>query len=257
MNVLMRVIVADDEELARDELIYLLERHNDIVIVDEAVNGSEVLDQINRLEPDVVFLDIQMPKVDGLTVAKEIMNHKKPPHLVFATAYDCHAIEAFSLEAVDYLLKPFSPERVDGTVERLRKHLEKARLPMDVLSDAIKTLQKHSSGNCKRIAVTEDNQTFFVDPEQIVYIFREDRDVWICKVRGKYRCSYSLHELEEKLRNFQFFRPHRGFLVNLNYVEAITPWFNGAYQLVMKDEVKSVIPVSRSQVKALYDVLSL
>lgn len=253
----MKVMVADDEELARDELIYLLKRHGDIVVVGEAVNGSEVLEGIRKLEPDVVFMDIQMPKVDGLTAAKEIMRLKKPPYLVFATAYDCHALEAFTLEAVDYLLKPFAPERVDSTVERLRKLLIKPQLTLDMLADALGRLQRQTDGNFKRIAVTDDNQTLFVDPEQIVYIFREDRDVWICTVGGRYRCSYSLNELEEKLRNFCFFRPHRGFLVNLHYVAAISPWFNGAYQLIMKDQGKSVIPVSRSLVKALYDAVSL
>jgi DNA-binding LytR/AlgR family response regulator len=253
----MRVIVADDEELARDELIYLLERHADVVIVGEAVNGSEVLEEISRLEPDVVFLDIQMPQVDGLMAAKEIIHLKKPPYLVFATAYVCHAFEAFSLEAVDYLLKPFAPERVESTVQRLRKLVMKPQLTMDVLADALGSLQRQTSGNFKRIAVSNENHTLFVDPDQIVYIFREDRDVWICMADSRYRCNYSLHELEEKLKGFSYFRPHRGYLVNLHYVGAITPWFNGAYQLIMKDQAKSVIPVSRSQVKALYDELSL
>ena len=253
----MKVIVADDEELARDELIYLLERHADIVIVGEAINGSEVLEGISRLEPDVIFMDIQMPKTDGLTAAKEIIHLKKAPHLVFATAYDCHALEAFALEAVDYLLKPFAPERVDQTVERLRKLLIKPQLTLDMLTNALGTLQGQSGGNFKRIAVADENQTLFVDPEHIVYIFREDRDVWICTVQNRYRCNYSLHELEEKLKTFSYFRPHRGYLVNLHYVTAISPWFNGAYQLVMKDQAKSIIPVSRTLVKALYEALSL
>jgi DNA-binding LytR/AlgR family response regulator len=253
----MKVIVADDEALARDELIYLLERHADVSIVGEAVNGREILDKIRQLEPDVVFMDIQMPEVGGLAAAKEMIGLEKSPYLVFATAFDCHALEAFALEAVDYLLKPFSPERVDSTVERLRKLLVKPQLTLDVLTDALGSLQTQTGGCLKRIAVADEDQTLFVDPEQIVYIFREDREVWICMTEGRYRCNYSLHELEEKLKRFSYFRPHRGYLVNLQYVTAITPWFNGAYQLIMKDRAKSVIPVSRSQVKALYDALSL
>jgi DNA-binding LytR/AlgR family response regulator len=113
------------------------------------------------------------------------------------------------------------------------------------------------SSDLKRIAVTDEDKTLFVDPEQIYYIFREERDVWVCLREGRYRCPNTLQELEEKLSCYSFFRPHRGYLVNLQYVSAITPWFNGAYQLIMQDQAKSHIPVSRNQVKALHDELEL
>jgi DNA-binding LytR/AlgR family response regulator len=253
----MRVIVADDEGLARDELLYLLGCHRDVVVVGEASNGREVVEKISQLAPDVVFLDIQMPDVNGLVTAKEIQNLARPPFLVFATAFDCHALEAFALEAVDYLLKPFSQERVNDTLDRLRKLLAKPQLSLDTLVDVLGRLQVEASRPPKRIAVTENDKTLFVDPEQIVYIFREDREVWICLTEGRYRCPFSLQELEEKLRSYSFFRPHRSYLVNLRYVGAATPWFNGAYQLIMKDRAKSVIPVSRNQVKSLHDELAL
>jgi DNA-binding LytR/AlgR family response regulator len=253
----MRVIVADDESLARDELLYLLGCHQDVAVVGEASNGREVVEKISQLTPDVVFLDIQMPDVDGLATAKEIQTLTRPPFLVFATAFDCHALEAFALEAVDYLLKPFSPERVDITLDRLRNLLLKPQLSLDTLAYALRRLQVEASRPPKRIAVTDDEKTLFVDPEQIVYIFREDRDVWICLPEGRYRCSFSLQELEDKLRTYSFFRPHRSYLVNLRYVCATTPWFNGAYQLIMQDRAKSVIPVSRNQVKSLHDELAL
>lgn len=253
----MRVIVADDEALARDELLYLLERHQDVSIVGEASNGCEVLDLITKTQPQVVFLDVQMPQIGGMAVAKEIQKLQQPPYLVFATAYDCHALEAFAVEAVDYLLKPFSQERVDLTLNRLRKLLEKPQLSVASLADALGSLQRQPVRSPKRIAVTDDDKTIFIDPEQIIFIFREERDVWICLEETRYRCTHTLQELEDKLSAFSFFRPHRGYLVNLQRVSAITPWFNGAYQLIMQDRAKSIIPVSRNQVRALYDQLEL
>lgn len=257
MRTVMKVIIADDEALARDELIYLLNRHSDVSIIGEASSGREVLAKINQLEPDVVFLDIQMPQIDGLAAAKEILRLNNSPYLVFATAYDCHALEAFALEAVDYLLKPFSADRVDNTVDRLRKILDSPQPPLDTLVTALQKLPLPSVRNLKRIMVTDDETTICIDPEQVVYIFREEREVWICLTDSRYRCNYSLHELEGKLKSFAFFRSHRGYLVNLQHVASITPWFNGAYQLIMNDRAKSVIPVSRSQVKALHDILAL
>lgn len=254
---MMRVIVADDESLARDELLYLLGCHQDIAVVGEAANGREVIEKISQLTPDIVFLDIQMPDVNGLVTAKEIQKLDRPPFLVFATAFDCHALEAFELEAVDYLLKPFSQERVNDTLDRLRKLLTKPQLSLDALEEALGRLRVETSRPPKRIAVTDNDKTLFVDPEQIVYILREDRDVWICLTEGRYRSSFSLQELEDKLRSYSFFRPHRSYLVNLRYVSATTPWFNGAYQLIMKDRAKSIVPVSRNQAKNLHDVLAL
>lgn len=253
----MKVLVADDEILARDELMYLLERHSDVLVVGEAANGPEVLEKVRQFEPEVVFLDVQMPEIDGLKTAKELLNLARPPYLVFATAFDCHAFEAFALEAVDYLLKPFSQERVDNTLNRLRKMLQKPQLTLDTLADALVNLRAQTSRSPKRIAVTDEEQTLFIDPEQIVYIFREEREVWICLNDGRYRCPHSLQEMEERLIDFPFFRPHRSYLVNLQHVSAIAPWFNGAYQLIMRDRAKSVVPVSRNQVKALHEELAL
>ncbi len=253
----MKVVIADDEALARDELIYLLGRHPDVAVVGEAASGQEVLAKIDQLEPDVVFLDIQMPQLDGLATAKEILRLKKSPYLVFATAYDYHALEAFTLEAVDYLLKPFSADRVDNTLDRLRKMMVSPQLPMDTLVTALAKLPLPAVRNFKRIMVTDEENTVCIDPEQIIYIFREDREVWLCLNDRRYRCNYSLHELEEKLKSFAFFRSHRGYLVNLQHVVSITPWFNGAYQLIMNDQAKSVVPVSRTQIKALHDLLAL
>ena len=253
----MKVMVADDESLARDELIYLLKRHPDVSIVGEAANGRDVLEKINELEPEVVFLDVQMPGFDGLTIAKMMLNLERPPYLVFATAYDCHALKAFELEAVDYLLKPFSDERVDSTLERLRKILQKPQVTLETLADALNRFKTPAGRSAKRIAVMDEDKTLFIDPEQVYYIYREERDVWVCLREGRYRTSSTLAELEEKLSDYSFFRPHRGYLVNLRYVSAITPWFNGAYQLIMNDQAKSNIPVSRNQVKALHDELEL
>ncbi|KXG43879.1 LytTR family transcriptional regulator DNA-binding domain-containing protein [Tepidibacillus infernus] len=254
----IKVLIVDDESLARDELRYLLSQEDEIEVVGEAENGEEALTKIFNLNPDIVFLDIQMPKVDGLTVARTLLDLKKKPFIIFATAYDQHAIHAFEVNAIDYLLKPFDEDRVMKTIEKIKEKLNHPNQEvffkwLEQLREGSNQQSKHTS----KLAVQLEERVLLIDPNDIVYAFREGRGVLIKTFAETYTTKYTLQVLEEKLKNFSFFRVHRSYLVNLNHIQEMTPWFNGAYTLTMKDQQQSKVPVSRQFVKPLRDALEL
>ena len=256
----MNVLIVDDEPLARDELKFLLQEHSDVNIVGEAANSREALILARQTHPDAVFVDIRLPDRDGISLAKELIGSDGRPLLVFATAYDNHAIEAFSLDATDYILKPFSSERLNETMDRLRKLLQAPVADpalISTLEQAITTLNPQLWQKVKRITVQEEGRTLLINPEDIVFVVREGRDLWMHLKDNQHRCSGSLSDLEKKLAPHLFFRVHRAFLVNLTAIEEITPWFNGAYQLTMKDAQHSQVPVSRNVVSELWAMIQM
>lgn len=269
---MISVVIADDEPLARDELTYLLKQCDDIEIVAEATQGAEALEMILALKPDVAFLDIHMPNLDGLTVAKKLLEEDQTLMIVFATAYDKHAIQAFEVNAVDYLLKPFDEERVLKTVERIRQRVKNPKNDAqdETLNLSLIELLKKVAGESvsvaagqfqapkiSKLAVQGEDSVVLIDPKDILYVYRETRDVFIKTSSKVYSTKYTLQTLEEKLASYPFFRPHRSYLVNLNFVQELVPWFNGAYTLILNDEKRSKVPVSRAYVKALKDVLEI
>ena len=237
----MHVVVVDDEAPARDELIYLLKQQPDIEVVGEAEDAASAVQICRRERPDVVFLDIHMPGGDGMGAARQLAALCHPPLLVFATAYDQHALEAFEVNAVDYLLKPFAEERVSETVEKLRK-LVKKRPAASIIQ--------------QKIAVHNEDEIKLLDPQEIVFAARQGREVIVKTIDRQYQVGFTLQQLETKVDNYGFFRPHNSFLVNANMIEKIEPWFNG-YQLVMKDKDASKVPVSRSGMKQIRRLLDI
>jgi len=269
---MISVVIADDEPLARDELKYLLQQCEDIEIVGEATQGAEALEKILELKPDVAFLDIHMPKLDGLTVARKLLEVDQSLIVVFATAYDQHAIQAFEVNAIDYLLKPFDEERVLKTVERIRQSVRNIKndLQKETLNNSLMGLLEKMAGKSvsavtgqlqgpkiSKIAVQGEESVILIDPKDILYAYRENRDVFIKTSNKVYLSKYTLQTLEEKLASYPFFHSHRSYLVNLNFVQELVPWFNGAYTLILNDEKRSEVPVSRAYVKALKDVLGI
>ena len=239
----IKVLVVDDERYAREELIYLLEKFPSIRIIGEAENGEKAVLQGLQLQPDVVFLDIEMPKMNGMEVAKSLIALKKVPLIVFATAYPQFAAEAFRINAIDYLLKPYEEKQLEQTVSRIKKEL----LP---------TSQVELANPLSKLAVEVDGEIDYIQPKKILYMFREDNVTKIITENVEYEIKLSLKELESRLTPFSFFRIHKSYLVNLNYVSRLTPWFNGAYQLEVEGKEEK-LSVSRNYAKSLRDRLEL
>jgi two-component system response regulator LytT len=245
----IRVMIAEDERLAREELAYLLAQEHDIELLPEATNGRELLQLVEQYEPDVVFLDIKMPEMEGGQAARMLAARKQQPLIVFSTAHEDYALEAFSLNAVDYLLKPTEPHRLKETLHRIRK-----RLSGSSPSAEGKDLSAGSAGSTAKVAklLIEDNNRFVViDPQSILYVVRDDRVIQIHTLSETYTSKMTLQQIEEKLQAYNFFRTHRSYLVNLHYVSELEPWFNGAYNLKLKEGKRVQIPVSRSYARDL------
>lgn len=238
-----RVLVVDDERYAREELVYLLGQFSSIQIVGEAESGDAAIVQAIQQVPDVIFLDIEMPKMNGIDTAKALLELKKVPLIVFATAYTKFAVDAFRINAVDYLLKPYDEEQLKQTILRLENIIQPAQAV-------------EMSESLGKLAVEEDGVIHYVLPEMILYIYREGNITKVVTKEKTYDVRITLKELENRLYPFSFFRIHKSYLVNLNYVNRLTPWFNGAYELELQGVVE-LLSVSRNYVKDLRHRLEL
>lgn len=239
----VKVLVVDDERYAREELVYLLAQFPNMLIVGEAENGEKAILQALQLQPDVVFLDIEMPKINGMEVAKSLMELKKVPLIIFATAYSEFAADAFRINALDYLLKPYDERQLTQTIERIEKALYSS--PQ---TDVVSSLGK--------LAVEADGEIDYILPKNILYLYREDNVTKIITRSAEHESKLSLKELEARLAPFSFFRIHKSYLVNLTYVSRLTPWFNGAYQLELEG-IEEKLSVSRNYAKHLRERLEL
>ncbi|MGI6129728.1 MAG: LytR/AlgR family response regulator transcription factor [bacterium] len=253
----LTVLVADDEAPARSELQYLLEKTGKVAIVGEAATGQEAISMTLDLVPEAVFLDIRMPGQDGFTVADTLLSSSATPVLiVFATAYDEYALRAFDVSAVDYILKPFQEERVSQTVARLlawREGLQQAQLAanLQVFLDKMKADLEPA-----RVPVDTNGRIRLLPVADICFAFCRDKDVLISTKTKEYQVRSTLLELEARLGH-RFIRVHKGYLVNLDQVAEVIPWFHGSYLLVMADTKHTEIPVSRRQAPMLREKLGL
>jgi two-component system, LytTR family, response regulator LytT len=263
----LRVMVVDDEQLAREELCYQLEKLAEIEVVAQAGNGIEALNAVERHDPDLVFLDIQMPGLTGFEVARRLMErHEGAPALVFVTAYDQHAIEAFEVNAVDYLLKPVEAARLEQALVRARKRLSSERAgPAEagphVLNDQLERIVKMMATRQVRrdqVAVKVGERFVLVQAEEIIYASLADESINIVTGQVTGTSNYrTLDDLQARLDPEVFWRVHRSHLVNINKIKEIVPWFSRNYILRMKDAKATEIPVSRSQTKRLREYLKL
>lgn len=243
METFIRILIVDDEPYSRDELKHLLGTFPAIKIVGEAESGESAILSAIQLQPDVVFLDVEMPKMNGMKAAKALLELKKVPLVVFATAYPQFAAEAFRYNAIDYLLKPYDEEQIQETIKRI---MEKLIVPVE--QDMVKPPGK--------LALEVDGEIIYLEPIEILYIFRDDKVTKLITKSGEFETKTPLKDLESRLLNFGFFRTHKSFLVNLGYVNRLSPWFNGAYQLELEGRKES-LSVSRNYVKALRSRLEI
>jgi two-component system LytT family response regulator/two-component system response regulator LytT len=256
----LRVMVVDDEQLARDELCYQLERLGDVQVVAQAGNGLEALTAADRVDPDLVLLDIQMPGLSGFEVARRLLDRQaETPAVVFVTAFDQHAIEAFEVNAVDYLLKPVEVARLEQALARVRRRLSLER--PGSLNDQLERIVKMMTNRQIRrdqVAVKVGERFLLVQADEIIYASLADESINIVTAQVSGTSNYrTLDELQARLDPELFWRVHRSHLVNINKIKEIVPWFSRNYILRMKDAKSTEIPVSRTQTRRLREYLKL
>jgi two-component system response regulator LytT len=256
----LRTVVVDDEQLAREELCFLLEQIPGIDVVGQAGDGPEALKVIAEHAPDLVMLDVQMPGLTGFEVARRLVNQAVDSHLVFVTAYDRHAIEAFDVNAVDYLLKPVEADRLATAVERVRKrvHSERGGSPASNNLDRVLQLLGERQNRRDQLAVKVGERFLLIQAEEVVHASVDDDVITVVTNSLSGTSNYrTLDELQARLDPEVFWRVHRSHLVNINKIREIVPWFSRNYILKMKDAKGSEIPVSRSQTRRLREYLKL
>ena len=261
----IRTVVVDDEQLARNELCFQLEQLEGVEIIGQAGDGLQALEIIDELQPDLVLLDVQMPGRTGFEVARELVARDSNPRVVFVTAYDQHAVEAFEVNAVDYVLKPVEPARLARTIARVRRLVEPAprqgerrpSLQAEEL-ERIVDLVARRRGRREPIAVRVNERLVLVQPQDIVFASLMDDIITVVTGTLNGAASFrTLDELQSHLDPDVFWRVHRSHVVNIHKIKEIVPWFSRNYILKMKDSKGTEIPVSRAQTKRLREYLSL
>ena len=253
----LRAVLVDDEQLARDELGFLLGQVSGIEVVGQAGDGVEALTTIYRLRPDVVFLDVQMPGLTGFEVARRMLDKQIPAHIIFVTAYDQHAIEAFEVNAVDYLLKPVDPARLGLAVQRAERRVTSDR-PANQQLEKIVELVTERQNRRERLAIKVGERFLLVRADEVIYASLADEGLTVVTSQHVGTSSYrTLDELQTRLDPGVFWRVHRSHLVNINMIKEIVPWFSRNYILKMKDAKSTEIPVSRTQTRRLREYLKL
>jgi two-component system response regulator LytT len=248
------VVLVDDEKLASEELAYQLREFPDVEVVATAANGLEAVKLIEDLEPDLVFLDVQMPGLDGMGVIRKLREKNIPlPHFVMATAYDQYAVEAFRLEALDYVLKPVDKERLAASVDRARRIIaERAKTALPELPAPKPSLQR------TKILIKNNHRNFIVDAQDVVYATIDDGLITVVATSLEGQSNYrTIEELQSNLDPDMFWRVHRSYLVNIHRIKEVIPWFKSSFQLRMDDKKQTEIPVSRVQTKRLRALLKL
>jgi two-component system LytT family response regulator/two-component system response regulator LytT len=273
----LTALIIDDEPLARQELQYLLEHAGGVEVLAQGTNGIEAVDLIRTHKPDVVFLDVQMPGLDGFGVLKKLLDRKVPmPQVVFATAFNQYAVRAFEVNAVDYLLKPFDRKRVMQTIEKAQVRRSAQSEPAggtqqsDVAADAaakldalLKLVEEQSQAPAAKattgkVVVRAQNRLLLVDQKEICFASIEEGTITVVTpaVEGHSNCR-TIEELQSQLDPEMFWRAHRSYLVNIQHIREVVPWFKSSYQIRMDDPKKTEIPVSRAQTRRLRELFNL
>jgi two-component system LytT family response regulator/two-component system response regulator LytT len=272
-------LIVDDEQLAREELQYLLDSAGDVEVLGQGHNGIEAVEMIRTLEPDMVFLDVQMPGLDGFAVLKKLLENRHGeamPQIIFATAFDQYAVRAFDVNAIDYLLKPFDRARVMQAVDRARNRIAEIENQQPVngqpiapsadsrLDALIRLIEQNNAqqnpmrSQSGKIVLQAQSRLLLVDQKDICFASIDEGIIQVVTptLEGQSKCR-TLEELLELLDPVHFWRAHRSFVVNINQIKEVVPWFKSSYQLRMSDKKHTEIPVSRAQTKRLRELFKL
>lgn len=249
-----RVLIADDELPARNKMKRLLKKIDNVEVVHVAENGFDALEHIHSLKPDLIFLDIEMPGMNGLEVAENI-DLDNPPSVVFATAYSEHAIKAFELNAQDYLLKPFNEERLRATIDKVSDNRPATVLDKDKIAEILKTelAEDIKTPFSDKVPIPTRDRYKLVDYSEIVCIEVEERSVRLFTKEKSYLLNHTLDTFERKLPADQFFRVNRSCIIGLSHVKEIVIWFGNRFKIILSND-KEVIS-SREKSKILKQVL--
>jgi two-component system, LytTR family, response regulator LytT len=253
-------IIVDDEKPARDELVFLLKGFPEINVIGQGKNGVEAMTLIKEHAPDLVFLDVQMPGLDGFGVLRKLVERKmKVPHVVFATAFDHYAVQAFDVNAVDYVLKPFDRARIAKAIQRARKVMENQTTTTERLEQLVTQLGASKlAAQPAKLLVKSQQRMLLVDAEDLFFASIDDGMISVVARDAEGTSNYrTLEELHAALDSESFWRPHRSYLVNIHHIKEVVPWFKASYMLKMADKKQTEIPVSRVQTKRLRELFKL
>jgi two-component system response regulator LytT len=259
----INTIIVDDERPARDELAFLLKGFPDVNVIAQGKNGLEALALVKEHDPDLLFLDVQMPGLDGFGVIKKLVERKlRMPQIVFATAFDHYALQAFEVSAVDYVLKPFDKTRLAKAIERAKKMVDAHTSPVQRLETLISQLGAEPLGRRAaqpvKLLVKSQSRMILIDADDMIYASIQDGAITIYSRDTEGVSNYrTVDELAEMLDPGVFWRPHRSYLININHIKEVVPWFKSSYMLKMNDKRASEIPVSRAQTRRLRELLKL
>ncbi|TAM84733.1 MAG: response regulator [Acidobacteria bacterium] len=252
-------LIVDDEQPARDELAYLLRNIPGIEIVGQGKNGVEAVSLVRELSPNVVFMDVQMPGLDGFGVIKKLLDRSiHLPYFIFVTAYDHYAVRAFEVNAVDYLLKPIERNRLEKALQRVRGMVEASEAAFQKLDRLVHMIEERPAAQSSKLVVKSGNRMVLVDSSDIIFATIEDGIIRIVTRDLDGHSNFrTVEELQNNLDPNTFWRVHRSYLVNINRIKEVVPWFKSSYQLKMQDRQATEIPVSRAQTRKLRELLNL
>jgi len=257
----INTILVDDEKPAREELAFLLKAFPEINLLGQGKNGLEAVNLIKEHSPDLVFLDVQMPGLDGFGVLKKLVERKlKVPHVIFATAFDQYAVQAFDVNAVDYVLKPIDKARLAKAIQRAKREIDSTVSPAERLEQLVSQLAapKTSSTQLNKILVKSQQRMLLVDAEDLIFASIEDGLISVTAREVEGSSNYrTLEELHEAVSSDSFWRPHRSYLVNIHHIKEVVPWFKSSFMIKMNDKKQSEIPVSRQQTRRLRELFNL
>jgi DNA-binding LytR/AlgR family response regulator len=250
---MVKCIIVEDEKPARDELKHHITKNTHYTILDDFDNGLDALEFLKNNIVDIIFLDITMTGLDGIETARKIIHSplEKIPYIVFVTAYDEYAVKAFELNAIDYILKPVSEERFNKCIKRINNAINNNQTSQENIQTFVNKSSKDDI-----ISLSKDGAVFPIRVNQIKLIYIEDRTLIVETTKGKFLLNTSMNDFSENLCEKEFFRAHRSYIININYIEKIIPWFNSTYKVRIID-IDLDIPISRYKTNEFKKIMSI